>query len=62
MKTRSLKIKDIASVNSITQALLLNGYSVKSHTKFKEFPRATTVDYFLVEIYDNSTEKGDEQE
>ena len=61
MKTLSLKIKDIASVNSITQALFLNGYSVKTHAKFKEYPRETTIDYFWVEIYDNSTEKdGDE--
>ena len=62
MKICELKIRDMESVKSITQALLLNGYSAKSHTKFKEFPRATTVDYFLVEIYDNSTETGDEQE
>ena len=62
MKICELKIRDIESVKSITQALLLNGYSSKSHAKFKEFPRETTVDYFLVEIYDNSTEKDDEQE
>ena len=58
MKICELKIKDIASVNSITQALLLNGYSVKSYTKFKEFPRETSIDYFVVEIFDRQTEKG----
>ena len=58
MKICELKIKDIASVNSITQALLLNGYSVKSHAKFKEFPRETSIDYFVVEIFDRQTEKG----
>ena len=57
MKICELKIKDMASVNSITQALLLNGYSAKSHTKFKEFPK-TSIDYFVVEIYDHPTEKG----
>ena len=60
MKICELKIKDIASVNSITQALLLNGYSVKSYTKFKEFPRETSIDYFVVEIFDYPTEKGGE--
>ena len=58
MKICELKIKDIASVNSITQALLLNGYSVKSHAKFEEFPRETSIDYFVVEIFDRQTEKG----
>lgn len=58
MKICELKIKDIASVTSITQALLLNGYSAKSHTKFKEFPRETSIDCFIIEIYDHSTEKG----
>lgn len=62
MKICELKIRDMESVKSITQALLLNGYSAKSHAKFREYPREATVDYFLVEIYDNSTEKGGEQE
>ena len=61
MKICELKIRDIESVKPITQALLLNGYSAKSRTKFKEFPRETTVDYFLVEIYDNQTDKGGEE-
>lgn len=60
MKICELKIRDMESVKSITQALLLNGYSAKSITKFKEFPRET-IDYFLVEIYDNQTEKGGEE-
>lgn len=62
MKICELKIRDMESVKSITQALLLNGYSAKSHAKFKEFSRASTIDYFLVEIYVNQTEKGGEQE
>ena len=61
MKICELKIRDMESVKSITQALLLNGYSAKSHDKFKEYPRETTVDYFLVEIYANPTEKGGEE-
>ena len=60
MKICELKIKDMESVKLITQALLLNGYSAKSITKFKEFPRET-IYYFLVEIYDNQTEKGGEE-
>ena len=57
MKICELKIEDMASVNSITQALLLNGYSVKSHTKFKEFPRETSIDCFVIEIYDHHYNK-----
>lgn len=60
MKICELKIQDMVSVNSIIQALLLNGYSVKSSTKFKEFPRETQVDYFLIEISNHQTEKGGE--
>lgn len=62
MKICELKIRDMESVKSITQALLLNGYSAKSHAKFKEYPRKAEIDYFLVEIYAEQTEKGDEQE
>ena len=58
MKICELIIEDMASVNSITQALLLNDYTVKSHTKFKEFPRENSIDYFVVEIYTHPTEKG----
>lgn len=58
MKIYELKIKDMESVNLLTEALLLNGYAIKSRVKFKEFPREESVDYFLVEIYDPSTEKG----
>ena len=61
MKTRALKIKDMPSVNSITQALLLNGYSAKYNAKFKEFPRETEIDYFLVEIYAKPIEKGGDE-
>lgn len=58
MKIHELKIKDIESVKSIIQASLLNGYSAKFRTKFKEFPRENDIDYFIVEIYDDSEEKG----
>ena len=53
MKIYELKIKDMESVNLLTKALLLNGYTVKSCIKFKEFPRES-IDYFLVEIYVSS--------
>ena len=58
MKLCELKIKDSASVTDVTQALLRNGYSVKASTKFKEFPRETTIDYFVIEILDSQTQKG----
>lgn len=58
MKICELKIKDMASANSIILALLLNGYSVDSYIKRKEFPRETSIDCFVIEIYDYSTEKG----
>jgi hypothetical protein len=61
MKICELKIQDMVSVNSIIQALLLNGYSVKSSTKFKEFPRETQIDYFSIEISDCLTEEGGDQ-
>lgn len=57
MKICELKIEDMVSVKSITQALLLNGYSVKAQTKFKEFPREIDIDYFIVEIFDYPTER-----
>ena len=62
MKICELKIKDITSVNTIPHPLLLNGYTVKSHPKLKEFPRETSIDYFVVEIFDRPTEKGGERE
>lgn len=62
MKICELKIKDMESVTSITRALLLSDYSIKSHTKFKKYPRETTIDYFVVEIYDHLTEKGGAEE
>ena len=57
MKICELKIKDMASVNSITQALLLNGYAVQSAVKWKEYPQ-TGVDCFMIAIFDHPTEKG----
>lgn len=58
MKTKicELKIKDMASVNSITQALLLNGYEVQSAVMWKEFPQ-TGIDCFMIAIFDHPTEK-----
>ena len=51
MKICELKIKDMASVNSITKALLLNGYRVQSAIMWKEFPQ-TGIDCFIVAIFD----------
>ena len=51
MKVCDLKIKDMASVNSITQALLLNGYKVQS-VIWKEFPQ-TGIDCFMITIFNN---------
>lgn len=62
MKICELKIKDMASVNSITKALLLNGYEVQSAVMWKEFPQ-TGIDCFIVAIFDRPTEKcGDQVE
>ena len=57
-KICELKIKDMASVNSITQALLLNGYEVQSAVMWKEFPQ-TGIGCFMIAIFDHPTEKGD---
>lgn len=57
MKICELKIKDMASVNSITKALLLNGYRVQSAVMWKEFPQ-TGIDCFIVTIFDRPTKKG----
>ena len=43
----------------ITHALLINGYDVKSSTKYKEFPKDTQIDYFEIEICNQLPEKGD---
>lgn len=61
MKVCELKIKDMTSVNSITQALLLNGYKVQSAVMWKEFPQ-TGIDCFMIAIFDHSTEKDSAQE
>lgn len=57
MKICELKIKNAASLNLITQALLLNGYGVQSAVMWKEFPQ-TGIDCFIVAIFDRPTEKG----
>lgn len=56
MKICELKIKDMATVNSITQALLLNDYEVQSTIIYKEFPK-TGIECFMITIFDHSTEK-----
>ena len=61
MKICELKIKDIASVNSITQTLLLNGYEVQSAVMWKEFPQ-TGIDCFMIAVFDRTTEKGGAKE
>ena len=61
MKVCELKIKDMASVNSITQALLLNGYEVQSSVIWEEFPQ-TGIDCFMIAIFNHQTERGGEQE
>ena len=58
MKICELIIQDMRSVTEITQALLLNGYDVKSSTKFKEYPRETQIDYFEIEISNQLPEEG----
>ena len=59
MKICELKINDMASANSIIQALLLNGYEVQSAVMCKEFP-FSGVDYIMIAIFDNSPRKEDE--
>lgn len=61
-KSCKIKLKYIENVEAIIHVLLINGYSANVRTKFKEFPRENDIDYFIVEIYDESTEKGGEQE
>ena len=55
MKICELKIKDMASVNSITQALLLNGYEVQSAVMGKEFPH-TGIDCFMIAIFEKNSQ------
>ena len=57
MKVCDLKIKDMSSVNSITQALLLNGYEVQSSVMWKEFPQ-TGIDCFMITVFNNQNEQG----
>ena len=57
MKICELKIKNAASLNLITQALLLNGYEVQSSVIWKEFPQ-TGIECFMIAIFDHPTEKG----
>ena len=56
MKICELKIKDIASVNSITQVLLLNGYEVQSAVMWKESPQ-TRIDCIMIAVFDRTSEK-----
>lgn len=61
MKICELKIKDMASVHSIEQALLSNGYEVQSAIIWNEFPQ-TGIDCCMITIFNHSTEKGGEEE
>ena len=47
-----LIIKDMKSLNAITEALILNGYIVKIETVFKVFSESS-IDYFKIEIQDD---------
>ena len=57
MKICELKMKDTASMSAIVQALSLNGYTVQTAVKWKEFPQ-TGIEHFCVAVLENSTEKG----
>lgn len=57
MKICELKIKDMASVNSITQALLLNGYELQSCIMWKEFPQSG-IDCFMIAVFDQTPQNG----
>lgn len=46
-----LIIKDMKSLNAITEALILNRYIVKIETVFKAFPE-NGIDHFKIEIQD----------
>ena len=57
MKLYNLTIKDMASVENLTKALLLNGYEIQISSVEKEFPHCG-IDHFKVCIFDTQTEKG----
>ena len=57
MKICELKLNDMASVESITRILLLNGYTVQAYARCKPFPQETCIDYFRIEVFDDQTEK-----
>lgn len=56
MKICELKIQDAESMSKIVNALTLNGYMVQTAVIWKEWPY-TGVDYFMIAIFDNPTEK-----
>ena len=51
-KICELKINDMASVERITQSLILNKYIVKSQAFYKEYPYDKSIDYFKIEIFE----------
>ena len=52
MKVCTLTIRDMASVQEITRALILNGYMVQSVAVHKEYPREQSIDFFKIAVYD----------
>ena len=60
MKLYNLKIKDMASLENLTKALLLNGYEIQLSAVQKEFPHSG-VEYYKICIFDYQSEKGGEQ-
>lgn len=57
MKLYNLKIKDMASVENLTKALLLNGYEIQVSSVEKELPHCG-IDHFKVCVFDTQAEKG----
>ena len=51
-KICELKIDDMASVERITQSLILNKYIVKSQAIYKQYPYDSRIDYFKIEIFE----------
>ena len=44
-----LKIKDVASLNQIVEALSRNGYTLQTAVRWKMFPESG-IDYFVVKV------------
>lgn len=57
LKVYNLKISDMASVENLTKALLVNGYEIQLSAVQKEFPYRG-VEYYKISIFDSQIEKG----